>query len=84
MAVSESRTVTPGEARTRIKACFATKRPVFLWGPPGIGKSEIIEGITEELGGICYDVRLSQCEPTDLRGLPFLNKEIGKIGRAHV
>ena len=79
MAVSESRTVTPGEARTRIKACFATKRPVFLWGPPGIGKSEIIEGITQELGGICYDVRLSQLEPTDIRGIPFFNKDNGKM-----
>ena len=79
MAVSESRTVTPAEARTRIKACFQTKRPVFLWGPPGIGKSEIIEGITEDLKGICYDVRLSQMEPTDIRGIPFFNKDTTKM-----
>jgi hypothetical protein len=52
---------------------------VFLWGPPGIGKSEIIEGITEELKGICYDVRLSQMEPTDIRGIPFFNKDNGKM-----
>jgi len=79
MAVTESRTVTPAEARNRIKACFATKRPVFLWGPPGIGKSEIIEGITNELGGICYDVRLSQMEPTDIRGIPYFNKDTSKM-----
>jgi MoxR-like ATPase len=79
MAISESRTVTPAEARSRIKACFVTKRPVFLWGPPGIGKSEIIEGITEELGGFCYDVRLSQMEPTDIRGIPYFNKDNGKM-----
>ena len=79
MSVTESRTVTPAEARSRIKACFNTKRPVFLWGPPGIGKSEIIEGITEELKGFCYDVRLSQMEPTDIRGIPFFNKDNGMM-----
>ena len=79
MAVSESRTVTPGEARTRIKACFATKRPVFLWGPPGIGKSEVVAEITEEMNGLMIDLRLGQMEPTDIRGIPFYNKDLGKM-----
>jgi hypothetical protein len=52
---------------------------VFLWGPPGIGKSELVEGITEELDGLMIDLRLGQMEPTDIRGIPFYNKEIGKM-----
>ena len=79
MAVTEHRTVTPAEAKSRIKACFSVKRPVFLWGPPGIGKSEIIQGITNELGGHCVDVRLSQMEPTDIKGIPFFNRDTGKM-----
>ena len=43
MAVTESRTVTPEEARSRILRCFKNKRPVFLWGPPGVGKSEVVQ-----------------------------------------
>jgi len=78
-AVSESRTVTSTGARKGILKCFKKQRPVFLWGPPGIGKSELVEGITQELGGYCIDLRLSQCDPTDLRGIPFFNRENGKM-----
>ena len=77
--ISENRTITPNEARSRILRCFKAKRPVFLWGPPGIGKSEVVAGLTEELGGIMYDARLGQMEPTDIRGIPFFNKDIGKM-----
>jgi hypothetical protein len=59
--------------------CFGTKRPVFLWGPPGIGKSDLIRSIAEEIGGAVIDLRLGQMEPTDLRGIPFYNKDNGKM-----
>jgi hypothetical protein len=74
---SDNRTVTSVNARKGILTCFKNKRPLFLWGPPGIGKSELVEGITDELGGLMIDLRLSQMEPTDLRGIPFFNKEKG-------
>ena len=77
MAATEHRTVTATEARSRLLRCFKTKRPVFLWGPPGIGKSEVVAGITEELGGYMIDLRLGQMDPTDLRGIPFYNKDKG-------
>lgn len=79
MAISENRTVTPNETRSRLLRAFKVKRPVFLWGPPGIGKSQIIADLTAELGGICIDLRLGQMEPTDLRGIPFYNKDLGKM-----
>ena len=74
MAATEARTVTASEARSRILRCFKKQRPVFLWGPPGIGKSEVVAELTEELGGYMIDLRLGQMEPTDLRGIPFFNK----------
>ena len=74
MSVTENRSVSPSESRSRILRCFKNKRPVFLWGPPGIGKSDIIASITEELGGHMIDLRLGQMEPTDIRGIPFFNK----------
>jgi hypothetical protein len=52
---------------------------MFLWGPPGIGKSEVVAQITEELGGFMIDLRLGQMDPTDIRGIPFFNKELGKM-----
>jgi hypothetical protein len=77
--ISEVRTVTSVEARRSILRCFKKQRPVFLWGPPGIGKSELVAGIAEELGGVCVDLRLGQMEPTDIRGIPFYNKDSGKM-----
>lgn len=82
MAVSENRSVSPTEARSRVLRCFKTKRPVFLWGPPGIGKSELIEGLCEEMGGYMIDLRLGQCEPTDLRGIPYFDRDRGVMNWA--
>ena len=75
MAATEHRTITPSEARSRVLRCFKKKRPVFLWGPPGIGKSDIIAELGSELGGHVIDLRLGQMEPTDIRGIPYFNKE---------
>ncbi len=77
--ISENRTVTSVQARKAIMTAFKAKRPVFLWGPPGIGKSEVVEGITEELGGIMVDLRMAQMEPTDIRGIPYFNKDNGMM-----
>jgi hypothetical protein len=79
MAVTENRSITPGEARSRVLRCFKNKRPVFMWGPPGIGKSELVADLTAELGGHMIDLRLGQMEPTDIRGIPFFNKNNEKM-----
>ena len=77
--MSDSRTVTAVQARKSLLKAFEVKRPLFLWGPPGIGKSELVEGITKDLGGLMIDLRLGQMEPTDIRGIPFYNKDLGKM-----
>jgi hypothetical protein len=45
--------------------------PVMLWGPPGVGKSQLIAAIARRHDAPLTDIRLSQMEPTDLRGVPF-------------
>ena len=77
--MSETRTVTSVQARKSLLKAFKKQRPLFLWGPPGIGKSELVADITEELGGAMIDLRLGQMEPTDIRGIPFYNKDLGKM-----
>lgn len=45
--------------------------PVMLWGPPGVGKSQMVAQVANRHGIPMIDLRLSQMEPTDLRGIPF-------------
>ena len=47
--------------------------PVMLWGPPGVGKSQLVAQVAEAHDAAIVDVRLSQMEPSDLRGIPFKN-----------
>ena len=42
------RTVSPNQAKSSIRRAFKKKRPIFIWGPPGIGKSEIVHQIGSE------------------------------------
>lgn len=45
--------------------------PVMLWGPPGVGKSQLVSQVASSHGATMVDIRLAQMEPTDLRGIPF-------------
>ncbi len=49
--------------------------PVMLWGPPGVGKSQMVAQIGERHQAPVIDIRLSQMEPSDLRGIPFRTGE---------
>lgn len=49
--------------------------PVMLWGAPGVGKSRIVSQVAEARAVPLIDIRLSQMEPTDLRGIPFRSGE---------
>lgn len=71
--MSANRTVSPNEAKVAIRKCLKKQRPLMMWGPPGIGKSEIIHQIGEEQDRPVIDVRLSLWEPTDIKGIPFYN-----------
>ena len=45
--------------------------PVMLWGPPGVGKSDMVRQVAQRHQVPVIDIRLSQMEPSDLRGIPF-------------
>lgn len=77
--ISDNLTITSIQARKAILKAFKAKRPIFLWGPPGIGKSEVVAEIATELGGAVIDLRMAQMEPTDIRGIPYFNKDLNKM-----
>ena len=73
--ISSNRTVSPNEAKAAIRKCLKKQRPVFMWGPPGIGKSDIIKQLGNEQEREVIDVRLSLWEPTDIKGIPYYNSQ---------
>ena len=74
-----SRTVGPKDAKKALRKAFKNKRPIFLWGPPGIGKSDVIKQLGEELDAHVIDVRLSLWEPTDIKGIPYFDSNDGTM-----
>jgi hypothetical protein len=74
-----SRTVGPSGAKKSLRKAFKNKRPIFLWGPPGIGKSDIIKQLGSELDAHVIDVRLSLWEPTDIKGIPYFDSNDGTM-----
>ena len=79
MAEINSRVVGPKGAKKSLRKAFASKRPIFIWGPPGIGKSDIIKQLGEELDAHVIDVRLSLWEPTDIKGIPYFDSNSSKM-----
>lgn len=45
---------------------------VFLWGPPGAGKSSVVRQAATRLGMPLLDVRAALLDPTDIRGIPAI------------
>jgi hypothetical protein len=74
-----SRTVGPKAAKKAVQKGFSKRRPIFIWGPPGIGKSDIVKQLGEELDAYVIDVRLSLWEPTDIKGIPYFDSNDGTM-----
>lgn len=60
----------PSRISEAIKTCINAKQPAFIWGPPGVGKSDVISQIAKELKFNLVDIRAVLLDPVDLRGLP--------------
>jgi hypothetical protein len=67
----------PSQLAKALHALFAAdfKLSAMIWGPPGVGKSSVVQQVGQALGLPVIDLRLSQLAPTDLRGLPVADRE---------
>ena len=63
----------PSRLMTILKDLLKTKWPVFIWGPPGVGKSSVVRSVAAEMGLDIIDIRASLLDPTDLRGIPAVH-----------
>jgi hypothetical protein len=65
--------MTPKALKETLSSLVTQKLPAFIWGPPGIGKSSIVKEISEDMGVKFIDLRLTLLDPSDLKGIPFLD-----------
>lgn len=75
------RAITPNKAAQLLKVCMDAGRPVFLAGPPGIGKSDLMEQIGNSYlpARPVIDMRLLLMDPTDLKGIPYFDSNTGTM-----
>jgi hypothetical protein len=65
--------MSPKDLLETIASLIPTKRPLFVWGPPGVGKSDIVHQAAAAKGMSVLDLRAVLLDPIDLRGLPHVN-----------
>ncbi len=79
MSTENIRKVKLSRAKSHLKRAFAKKRPVFIWGPPGVGKSDILAQIAEEGNNHLIDLRMALLDPTDIKGYPYRDEDTNKM-----
>jgi len=64
--------VTPQKLKASLKVAIKARRPVMIWGSPGVGKSAIVKQVADDLGIPVQDERVADRDPVDFRGLPHI------------
>jgi MoxR-like ATPase len=60
----------PSKLYEALRALISERVPLHIWGACGVGKSQIVNQVADDLGYEFLDVRAVQLDPVDLRGLP--------------
>ncbi len=72
----------PSQVAASLPKLLKTNRTPFIWGDPGIGKSDTLRAVAADLKLDLVDARLSIYDPTDLKGFPVV-KGTGKAQAMH-
>jgi hypothetical protein len=71
----ETRTVKISECKPILRRAVAKRRPVFIWGPPGVGKSDMVNQVAAEFANsTVVDLRMALMDPTDIKGVPYYSQ----------
>lgn len=63
----------PAEIAIALETLYQAKRPAFIQGNPGVGKSDTFRQVANKLGIGLIDIRVSQFDRVDLSGVPFVS-----------
>jgi MoxR-like ATPase len=65
----------PSQIVSALNLCLDVQQPVMIWGSPGVGKSDTVKQTAEKRNIDLIDLRLSQLDSVDLRGVPSVDRE---------
>jgi hypothetical protein len=82
MSSASTNPMKPSQIAQAVRVGIRSNRAMFIWGPPGAGKSSVVNAVALEENRKVIDVRLSQLESVDLRGLPQVDHESGRVNWA--
>lgn len=60
----------PSQIARMLNSCIALQIPFYMAGPVGAGKSQVAKQVCDARNIMFTDVRLSQMDPTDIKGFP--------------
>ncbi len=58
-------------------------QPVIITGPPGVGKSDIVDQVCKDLNRFKVDIRALLMDPVDFRGIPYVLKNDDGVYETH-
>lgn len=64
----------PSEITECLDVCVSARLPAMIWGPAGVGKSEVVAQVARRRKIELRDVRLANLDPTDIKGFPVPNQ----------
>ncbi len=67
--------MNPSQVIASLHMLIDIQQPVFLWGSPGIGKSQLVAQVAREKEYKLIDIRAVLLDPVDLRGLPHVTED---------
>ena len=56
-----------------LDVAIRARRPAFIWGPPGVGKSQVVAQAAARRSLELRDLRTADRDPVDMRGLPTID-----------
>jgi hypothetical protein len=62
------RTIRPSQLKSELRSNAMARVPSMIWGPPGLGKSQIVYQFANTLSAKVFELRANLFDPVDVRG----------------
>jgi MoxR-like ATPase len=75
----DDESIIPSQVGSVMRTVWGANRVPFLWGPPGIGKSDLLKQQATARGIAYIDIRLATKSPSQIAGVPMPMESHGEM-----